>query len=44
MSTWKTRGLRGSYLEDLVNKTNEKYKELGLAIVQKIYKILKRKY
>ena len=36
MSTWKTRGLRGSYLEDLINKTNEKYKEKGLAIVQKI--------
>jgi len=36
MATWKTRGLRGSALEDLINKTNEKYKEMGLAIVQKI--------
>ena len=36
MSTWKSRGLRGSVLEDLINRTNEKYKEMGLAIVQKI--------
>lgn len=36
MSTWKSRGLRGSYLEDLINNTNEIYKEKGLAIVQKI--------
>ena len=36
MSTWKSRGLRGSALEDLINKTNEKYLELGLAVVQKI--------
>lgn len=36
MSTWKSRGLRGSVLEGLINRTNEKYKEQGLAIVQKI--------
>lgn len=36
MATWKSRGLRGSALEDLINKTNEKYKEMNLAIVQKI--------
>ena len=36
MATWKTRGLRGSALEELINETNEKYKEKGLAIVQKI--------
>lgn len=36
MATWKTRGLRGSALEDLINKTNEKYIEKKLAIVQKI--------
>lgn len=36
MATWKSRGLRGSALENLINLTNEKYKEMGLAIVQKI--------
>lgn len=36
MSTWKTRGLRGSTLEELVNRTNEKYAESGLALIQKI--------
>lgn len=36
MSTWKTRGLRGSTLEDLINRTNEKYMENGLALIQKI--------
>ncbi len=33
---WQTRGLRGSTFEDLINRTNEKYAELGLALVQKI--------
>ena len=33
---WSTRGLRGSTFEELINRTNEKYKELGLALVQKI--------
>lgn len=36
MATWKSRGLRGSALEDLINKTNEKYRENNLCIVQKI--------
>lgn len=36
MSTWNSRGLRGSILEDLINRTNEKYREKGLALVQKI--------
>ena len=25
MSTWNTRGLRGSTLEDMINRTNERY-------------------
>ena len=29
MATWNTRGLRGSTLEDMVNRTNEKYLENG---------------
>ena len=36
MSTWNSRGLRGSTLEELVNRTNERYLELGLALIQKI--------
>ncbi len=36
MSTWNSRGLRGSTLEELVNKTNEFYLEKGLALIQKI--------
>ena len=36
MATWSSRGLRGSALEDLINLTNEKYKEKGLALIQKI--------
>lgn len=36
MPTWKTRGLRGSALEELINRTNEKYKDKGLALIQKI--------
>ena len=36
MGTWKTRGLRGSLLEDLINKTNSIYREKGLALIQKI--------
>jgi len=36
MSTWQSRGLRGSQFERLINLTNEKYRELGLALVQKI--------
>lgn len=36
MATWNSRGLRGSTLEDMINRTNEKYKESGLALIQKI--------
>lgn len=36
MATWKTRGLRGSTLEDMINRTNERYLEAGLCLVQKI--------
>lgn len=36
MSTWKTRGLRGSTLEDMINRTNEKYRDAQLALIQKI--------
>ncbi|MDE6950231.1 MAG: Holliday junction resolvase RecU, partial [Lachnospiraceae bacterium] len=36
MPTWKSRGLRGSALEDMINRTNEKYAEAGLALIQKI--------
>ena len=36
MSTWKSRGLRGSQFEKLINLTNEKYRELRLALMQKI--------
>ncbi len=36
MATWGTRGLRGSTLEELINHTNETYREAGLALIQKI--------
>lgn len=36
MATWNSRGLRGSTLEDMINRTNEKYRESGLALIQKI--------
>lgn len=36
MATWNSRGLRGSTLEDLINKTNEKYLENHLALIQKV--------
>jgi len=36
MATWKTRGLRGSTLEDMINRTNDRYLEAGLCLVQKI--------
>ena len=36
MGTWKTRGLRGSTLEDLINRTNDRYREKKLALIQKI--------
>ena len=36
MATWNSRGLRGSTLEELVNRTNEQYREKRLALIQKI--------
>lgn len=36
MATWNSRGLRGSTLEDLINRTIEKYQEKNLALIQKI--------
>ena len=36
MPTWNSRGLRGSALEEYINRTNEKYLEHGLALIQKI--------
>ena len=33
---WKSRGLRGSLLEDLINRTNDKYREQKLALIQKV--------
>lgn len=36
MATWTSRGLRGCALEEYINRTNEKYLEHGLALIQKI--------
>ncbi len=36
MPTWNSRGLRGSTFEEYINRTNEKYLEHGLALIQKI--------
>ena len=36
MATWNSRGLRGSVLEELINRTNEKYRANGLALIQKV--------
>lgn len=36
MSTWNSRGLRGSTLEEFINRTNEYYSEKKLALIQKI--------
>lgn len=36
MTTWKSRGLRGSALEEMVNRTNEDYQNRHLALIQKI--------
>lgn len=36
MATWNSRGLRGSLLEEMINITNEKYRESGLALIQKV--------
>ena len=34
MGTWNSRGLRGSTLEDMINMSNESYREKGLALYQ----------
>lgn len=36
MCAWSTRGLRGSLLEEMINMTNEKYRDNGLALIQKV--------
>lgn len=36
MGTWNSRGLRGSTLEELINITNDKYREKGIGLIQKI--------
>lgn len=36
MPSWSSRGLRGSVLEELVNASNDKYREKGLALIQKV--------
>ncbi|MCI9539461.1 MAG: Holliday junction resolvase RecU [Lachnospiraceae bacterium] len=36
MATWNSRGLRGSALEEMINYTNDLYKEKHLALIQKI--------
>ncbi len=36
MATWNSRGLRGSTLEELLNRTNEQYAQKGLALIQKV--------
>ena len=36
MATWNSRGLRGTLLEEMINLTNEKYRDGGLALIQKV--------
>lgn len=36
MAYWKSRGLRGSALEEIINLTNDKYLSQNLALIQKI--------
>ena len=36
MATWSSSGLRCYTLEDMINKTNEKYRDAGLALIQKV--------
>ena len=36
MGTWNSRGLRGSTLEEFLNRTNERHLEQGLDLIQKI--------
>ena len=36
MAYWKSRGLRGSALEEIINMTNDKYLSQNLALIQKV--------
>lgn len=36
MALWKSRGLRGSMLEEMINIANSKYREKKLALIQKV--------
>ena len=36
MATWNSRGLRGSLLEEEINRTNDTYKDQNLCLIQKI--------
>ncbi len=36
MPTWNSRGLRGSQLEEAINRTNDNYRDGGLCLIQKI--------
>lgn len=36
MTKWGSRGLRGSLLEEMINYTNEEYRQKKLALIQKI--------
>lgn len=36
MPAWNSRGLRGSVLEELINLTNDKYRDNKLALIQKV--------
>lgn len=36
MGTWNSRGLRGSTLEDFINRTCDQYREKHLALIQKV--------
>lgn len=36
MALWNSRGLRGSMLEEMVNMTNDRLREQGLALIQKV--------
>lgn len=36
MPTFNSRGLRGSAFEDMVNRTNDIYRDKGLALIQKV--------
>lgn len=36
MTKWSSRGLRGSLLEEMINYTNEEYRQKKMALIQKI--------